>query len=253
MIFDTHVHLNLDDFREDQKEVMARAHHAGVGLFLNVGIDFERSKAAVEFAEKHEGVYATVGLHPHDAQKFTEEGFEELKALVKHHKVKAIGEIGLDYFRNLSPREIQQKVFLRFVELACEMNLPVVIHSREAYSDIYAILKKVSAKHHGLMHCFAGNQKDLEEALDLGLYISFAGPVTYKKNHELRELVRQVPDNRLLVETDAPYLPPEPFRGKRNEPAWIVETLKKMAEVRNINFDQICEETTNNAKHLFRI
>ncbi|MBI4971996.1 MAG: TatD family hydrolase [Candidatus Omnitrophica bacterium] len=253
MIFDTHVHLNVSDYTADQDQVFRRAREAGVGLFLNVGIDMEHSRAAVQFAEKFDNVYATIGLHPHDAQNFTEAGFNEIKELTKNKKVRAIGEVGLDYFRNLSPRDQQMNVFKRFIQLANEVHLPLVIHSREAYADIYSTLRKFGSRHQGVMHCFAGNKHDLEEALALGLYISFAGPVTYKKNHELRELVAMVPSDRILVETDAPYLPPEPFRGKRNEPAWIVETLKKMAEVRKTDFTTISQETTQNGKRLFQI
>lgn len=253
MIFDTHIHLNVSDYAADQDQVFARAREAGVGLFLNVGIDFEHSKANVEFAQKFDNVYATVGLHPHDAEQFTEEKFKEIKVLAKNKKVKAIGEVGLDYFRNLSPREKQVEVFSRFVGFAREINLPLVIHSREAYSDIYSIMRKFGNQHRGLMHCFAGNKQDLEDALELGLHISIAGPVTYKKNNELRELVQMIPQDKLLVETDAPYLPPEPYRGKRNEPAWIVETVKKIAEVRNVDFKHISEETTANGKRLFQI
>ncbi len=253
MIFDTHVHLNLKEFEPDFSAVFQRARDAGVRYFLNVGIDFDHSRENVEFASKYENVYATVGLHPHDAQKFTEEGFREIKKLARHPKVKAIGEIGLDYFRNLSPKNIQQEVFAKFAAFARETDLPVVIHSREAYSDIYSILRQFGPKHRGLMHCFSGNKQDLENALDLGLHISIAGPVTYKKNDELRGLAKLVPQEKLLVETDAPFLPPEPFRGKRNEPAMIVETVKKIAEVRGVDFQTLSEQTTQNAKRLFNI
>ncbi|MBI4398179.1 MAG: TatD family hydrolase [Candidatus Omnitrophica bacterium] len=253
MIFDTHIHLNVEAFQADLPSVLENARSAGVGTFLNVGIDFAHSRAAVEFASKYENIYATVGLHPHDARQFNEKDFEELKALTHHPKVKAIGEIGLDYFRNLSPKEVQQKAFARFVELSGEVRLPLVIHSREAYSDVYSILKTFGAEHKGLMHCFSGTREDMEEALKLGLYISFAGPVTYKKNHSLRELVKAVPKNRLLVETDAPYLPPEPYRGKRNEPSMIVETVKKIAEVRGQDIEAVIQSTEENAKTLFHI
>lgn len=243
----------MEAFRADSHEVMTRARQSGVGLFLNVGIDFEHSRDAIRFAEKENDVYATVGLHPHDAQQFEESKFQELKNWVKHEKVKAIGEIGLDYFRNLTPQEIQKDVFRRFVRLGIESDLPLVIHSRESYSDIYAILREFGTKHRGLMHCFSGNRGDMDTALELGLHISFAGPITYKKNDELRQWMAQVPQDRLLVETDAPYLPPQSSRGKRNEPAWIVETVKKMAEVRQVSWEDLASSMTENAKRLFRI
>lgn len=252
-MFDTHVHLNLEDFSQDRSEVLKRARDAGVTNFLNVGIDLGKSRQSVALAEKEENVFATVGLHPHDASKFSEPDFQEFKKLAKNKKVVAIGEVGLDYFRNLSPRDVQQKVFERFVGLATELGLPLVIHSREAYSDIYAVLRKFGSTHRGLMHCFAGTKEDLEEALALGLHISFAGPITYKKNNELRQLVAAVPEDRLLVETDAPFLPPEPYRGRRNEPAFMVETLKRMAEIRGVEPAEMVKVTTNNAKRLFHI
>ena len=253
MIFDTHCHLNLEDFTPDREAVFQRAIDAGVGHFLNVGIDLEKSREAVALAERFGNVYATVGLHPHDASQFSEEVFEAFRQLARHKKVVAIGEVGLDYFRNHSPQDVQKKVFSRFVALAQELNLPLVIHCREAYSDVFSILRESGSVHRGLMHCFSGNAEHLKEALALGFHISIAGPVTYKKNDELRSLAALVPRDRIVVETDAPFLPPEPYRGKRNEPAWIVQTVKRIAAVRGEDYEAMAETMTQNAKQLFRV
>jgi len=252
-MIDTHSHINFKDFSEDQADVIQRAYDAGVSLFINVGTDMKTSLESIALAESNSDIYATVGLHPHDASDFTDDLFQQFKDLTKNPKVVAIGEVGLDYFRNLSSKEEQLHCFEQFARLAKEVDLPLVIHCREAYEDVFSVLKKVDNTHRGIMHCFSGTKEDMQQALDLGLHISFAGPVTYKKNTELRECAASVPEDRLLTETDCPFLPPEPLRGKRNEPAWMLYTVKKIAEVRNAEIDKLKELILNNGKSLFQI
>lgn len=260
MLVDSHCHIDGKEFDEDREEVISRALDAGVRLMLNVGTgeplggSFER---AVELAEKHECIFASVGVHPHDAKLFDDDAERLLRKLAaQNKKVIAWGEIGLDYYYNHSPRDVQKDVFRRQLKIARELNLPVIIHSRDAEEDTVKILREeclVENFSGGVMHCFGGSAEMAEKCLEIGFYISFAGNVTFKKAENLREAARVVPFNRLLVETDCPYLTPVPYRGKRNEPARVVETAKFLAGLYNMEFEEFARITTENFLKLFKI
>jgi TatD DNase family protein len=251
-MIDTHCHLDMREFDADREEVIRRARDAGVEALLTVGTDREGSIRAMEIAGQYDFVYASVGVHPHDAKDFTEHMYSDLIEWSKKQKVVAIGETGLDYHYDHSPREVQQEVFRQHLRLARETGLPVIIHSREAKEDTLRILRE-SGVNSGVLHCFSGDAAMAEEAMEMGFYISLAGPVTFKKAAGLREIARIVPDDYLLTETDAPYLSPEPFRGKRNEPAFMEYTLRHIAALRAISYDDAARITTLNAKRLFGI
>ncbi|MBI4368441.1 MAG: TatD family hydrolase [Candidatus Omnitrophica bacterium] len=249
---DTHAHLHFPEFQSDFDQVMTRAQTAGVRFFVNVGTDLASSKQAIALAERFNFVYATVGIHPHDAQKATPEDMCELAGLAKHPKVVAIGEVGLDFYRNLSPEAVQRKVVIQFFEMAKQANLPLVLHIRDAYEAMIELLKEhFQPPVRAVSHCFAGTRAVMEELLKLGLYISFAGPVTYKKNDALREVVSACPENRILLETDAPFLAPQAHRGKRNESAFMAETAGRVAELKRLSVDQLSTVTSQNAEALF--
>ncbi len=252
-MIDTHCHLEMDAFDGDRDDVIKRAREAGLEALLAVGSDFEGNKGAVALAEGHDDIFAVVGMHPHDAKDFTPAVFNQIKIWSAHRKVVAIGEIGLDYHYDYSPREIQRDVFKQQLDFAKATGLPVVIHSREAKEDTLGILKD-SGIEQGVMHCFSGDRDMAERALAMGLYISFAGPVTFKNASQLREIAKKiVPDDCLLVETDAPFLAPVPLRGKRNEPAFVVHTARFLAEWRGVSLEDLDRITTINAKRLFHI
>jgi TatD DNase family protein len=212
----------------------------------------ESSRAAVRLAERLDGVYATVGIHPHDVKDAKPNDLEELARLAKNQKVAAIGEVGLDFYRNLSPENIQREFLIRFFELAKQTNLPLVLHIREAYEEMLKLLREhFKAPVRAVSHCFSGTREVMDELLKLGLYISFAGPVTYKKNDALREAARVCPEDRILVETDAPFLAPQAFRGQRNEPAYMVETARRIAELRGVALEKFSSQILRNAERLF--
>ncbi len=253
VLVDTHCHLDMPEFDDDRDEVIKRALDAGVESIICIGTDEESSRAAIELSRKYkEIVYATVGIHPHDARLYSDEHSERLKALARQEGVVGIGEIGLDYHYDNSPRDAQRNAFVRQLEVAVELQLPVVIHSREARKDTMRILRESGATR-GVMHCFSGDRHMAEEAMALGFYISIAGPVTFKNARRLAEIATSVPDEYLLVETDAPYLTPVPHRGKRNEPAYLVHTVERIAELRGVRPSDIARITTVNARRLFRI
>lgn len=239
-------------FDNDREEVIKRAKDAGFEALITVGSDFNGTKQAVELAEKHDFIFASVGIHPHDAKDFTEEIYSDLRNLSSREKVVAIGETGLDFHYDNSPRTVQKEVFRRHLQLARDSGLPVIIHSREAHVETLEILRD-SDIGRGVLHCFSGNMEIAEKAMSMGLYISFAGPITFKKARGLKEIVHMVPDDYLLAETDAPYLAPEPFRGRRNEPEYIRYILKEIAELRGISLEDAVRITSLNARRLFRI
>jgi len=251
-MIDTHCHLEMEAFDDDREDVIKRAREAGLEAIITIGSDFEGCKGAVALAEKYDFIYATVGIHPHDAKGFNEDIFSQIKEWAKNKKVVAIGEIGLDYHYDHSPRDIQRDVFKKKLYYAKEINLPVIVHSREAKRDTLQILKE-SAVSKGVMHCFSGDMDMAERAMEMGFYISIAGPVTFKNASKLRDIAKAIPDDYLLIETDAPYLTPEPLRGKRNEPAFVVHTAKAIAELRGVSYEDIDRITTLNAKRLFGI
>lgn len=250
MLIDTHSHLNHEDFAEDLPQAITRAREAGVERILVAGYDMPSSEKAVEIAGAYEGVVASVGIHPHDAKSLKPADLDRLRELAAWEKVVAIGEIGLDFHYNFSPREEQEEAFRLQIRLAHELDMPIIVHSREAGDDILDILKSEPSVR-GVMHCFSQDLETAKQVIDLGFYIGVAGPVTYKRSEELREAVEWTPIDRLLVETDCPYLAPQKFRGKRNEPSYVVYVAEKVAEVKSLPFDTIAEKTTQNAYSLF--
>ncbi len=251
-MIDTHCHLEMEPFDVDREDVIKRAQEAGLEAIITIGSDFEGNRGGVALAEKYDSVFAAVGMHPHDAKNLTQAAFDQIKIWSAHRKVVAIGEIGLDYHYDHSPREVQRAAFRQQLDFAIETGLPVCVHSREAKEDTLQILKD-SGIRQGVMHCFSGDRDMAEEVLAMGFHISIAGPVTFKKASQLREAAKIIPDERLLVETDAPYLAPEPYRGKRNEPAFVVHTARLLAELRGVSAEDIDRITTTNAKRLFKI
>ncbi len=251
-LVDTHCHLDMPELKSNLPDVLSRAKEAGVKKIITIGCDDESSREAIRIARENEGVYATVGLHPHDAKEFSNELFETLLNLAREPEVVAIGEIGLDYHYEHSPRSVQQEVFERLLGLARQVDLPVVVHSREARADTLRILRS-SGVNRGVMHCFSGDLQMAEEAMAMGFYISIAGPVTFKNARKLQTLASIIPDEYLLIETDAPYLSPVPMRGKRNEPSYLIYTAETIAKLRGVSIEDIARITTLNANRLFGI
>lgn len=255
MLFDTHAHLHFPEFAEDLPAVLQRAREAGVRFMLTIGTDVADSRAAVALAEQHAEIFAAVGIHPHDAAQADEDALEELERLAKASpKVVAVGEIGLDYYRNLSPKETQLQVFRLQLDLARRLNKPVLVHCREAHTDTLEVLgwEGIPAAG-GIMHCFSGDADVARRCLDLGLLISVAGPVTYPNARKLPEVVALTPPDRLVVETDCPFLPPQPYRGKRNEPAYLAVTAARVAELKGQPMEKLGLAMTRNALALFGV
>ncbi|HAL61262.1 MAG TPA: hydrolase TatD [Chloroflexi bacterium] len=248
MLTDTHCHLHLRQFDLDRDEVMARAEANGVTKIIEVGIDLESDKEAIVLATRHLQLYAAVGIHPHEAGKATQETWAELRSLASQPDVVAIGETGLDYYRRRSPREKQKEALRRQLTLARELKKPVILHDREAHDDLLAMLEEHGEGLAGVFHCFSGDLAMAEKCLEMGFYISIAGPVTYKSAHRLRELAHTLPLERLLLETDSPFLSPY---GGRNEPANVRAVAQKIAEVRGIPWEEVARTTTKNAALLF--
>lgn len=256
MLVDSHVHLDTKAFDDDREAVISRARQSGVDLMLEIaGSDVGEGSLdrGIKLAEEVDFIYCAVGLHPHEASLFDRELEQVLITLSSHPKVVAWGEIGLDYHYNYSPPEVQRSVFKRQLEIAADRSLPVIIHTREAEDDTIEILSEFSSSFGGVMHCFTGSRKLAQAALDLGFHISFSGVLTFKNAGELREIASEAPLERLLVETDCPYLAPVPHRGKRNEPAFVVETAKEIARLRSVSFETIADATTSNFERLFGI
>jgi len=253
-LIDTHCHLDFPDYQGDLAEVLARAAKVGVAEIITVGIDLATSRKACELAASLPGVYATVGVHPHHVNEMGPDDYPALRELAARPEVVAYGEIGLDYVKEYSPAALQREHFVRQVEIARQAGLPLIIHDREAHADILAILRaagKLPAG--GVMHCFSGDAALAEEVLELGFYISIPGVVTFKSAAVLREAVRRVPLERLLLETDAPFLAPVPVRGKRNEPAFLPYIARRVAEVKGCELEEVAHQTTANAHRLFGI
>ncbi|MYE88470.1 TatD family deoxyribonuclease [Candidatus Poribacteria bacterium] len=251
MFIDSHAHIQLDQFDADREAVLERAQEAGVHAILVIGFDIETSRGAITLAEKYNQIYATVGMHPHDAKDLDDETVCMFRDLAVHPKVVALGEMGLDYYRDLSPRPIQKAAFERQLDLAEELDLPIVIHNRDAYHDILPILQARRDRVRGVMHCFSGDVEIMRQNLALGFHIGIGGPVTYRKSDALQKVAQKVPVDALLVETDCPWLAPQFRRGKRNEPAYVRATAEKIAELRSISLEEIGEITTQNFENLF--
>jgi TatD DNase family protein len=254
MLFDTHVHLNDKQFSDDLQDVIKRTKAAGVENVVVVGFDRPTISRAMELIEEYDFMYAAVGWHPVDAIDLTEDDLQWIEELSRHPKVVAIGEMGLDYHWDKSPKEIQKEVFRKQIRLAKKVKLPIIIHNREATADIMEILKEENAAEvGGIMHCFSGSAETAKECINMNFYISLGGPVTFKNAKKPKEVAEQIPLDRLLIETDCPYLAPHPFRGKRNEPAYVELVAEQIAELKGLSKEEVAAATTANAKKLFNI
>ncbi|MGG3843465.1 TatD family hydrolase [Anoxybacillus kestanbolensis] len=254
MLFDTHAHLNATQFNEDVEQVIERARAEGVSHIVVVGFDRPTIQRAMELAEQYSFIYAAVGWHPVDAIHMTDEDLIMIERLAAHPKVVALGEMGLDYYWDQSPKEVQKEVFRKQIRLAKKVKLPIVIHNRDATADIVHILQEEHAEEvGGVMHCFSGSIEVARQCIDMNFYISFGGPVTFKNAKKPKEVAKEIPLDRLLIETDCPYLTPHPFRGKRNEPSYVKYVAEAIAELKGISFEEVAQKTSDNAKRLFGI
>lgn len=251
MYFDSHAHMDDKRFDHDRDQVIRRAFDGGLVGFLNAGADMASSQRGIRLAEQYDGVVAAVGVHPHDAQTVREHDYIQLAAWAEHPKVVAIGEIGLDYHYNLSPPAIQREVFIRQLDVARQTGLPFIIHDREAHQDCLTIIKREAKGLRGVFHCFSGSLEMAREVLQLGLYLSFGGTVTFKNAVKLKAIVTDVPLERILLETDCPYLTPEPWRGKRNEPLYVQQVAAEIAKLRGLEPKTVARVTYENAQCLF--
>jgi TatD DNase family protein len=258
LLIDSHAHIDLPEFDKDRDQVMARAREHGVRAVINMGLDAALSLKALAIVKKYEDVFMAVGCHPHEASKMREGDLESLAELTKDSRVVAIGEIGLDFYRNLSPRESQLEAFKNQLDLAAELGLPVAVHCRQAHREVYDILSgwvkaNPSGEGWGVIHCFSGDIEMARRYIELGFYISLAGSVTYPSARELVEVAREVPLERLLLETDAPFLAPQAHRGKRNEPAYVALTAEKVAGIRRAPVEVVADSAARNTIELFRL
>ena len=254
-LIDTHAHLDQEEFAEDRQEVIQQAHTAGISHLIAIGIGADSSQKCLELAAASPRISAAVGIQPNYCNEAAEGDWDRIVALAAEREVVAIGETGLDRHWDFTPFPQQQDYFDRHLRLAADRDLPFVVHTRESEADVLCMLREARQRGplSGVMHSFAGSQETVEECLELGLYVSFAGMVTFKKSNDLRAVARQIPAERILVETDSPYLAPHPLRGKRNEPAYLVHTARCLAEERGIDFEDFCRITTDNACRLFRL
>jgi len=252
MLTDSHAHLDMEAFDEDREKVIQDALANGISRIITVGIDLESSIKALNLAKSHPSVFATVGCHPHDADKCSGEVLNGLADLTSAPEIVAWGEIGLDFYRGYSAPENQVEVFEQQLAMARQLHLPVIIHDREAHEQVLSILQKMGkGERQGVIHCFSGDVNLAYAFMDLGYYISIPGTVTYKKAAMVKEVATAIPLERMLVETDAPFLAPVPSRGKRNEPAFVAHTAREIARLRNISFEEVAVQTAKNAKELF--
>lgn len=253
-LVDAHTHLHFPEFKDDLEATIRRARDAGLQYLINVGTDNETSWQAVDLAKRYDFMYATAGVHPHEAGRMSRAALVEFDDIVREPKVVGIGEVGLDYYRNLSPKNVQHDVLINFFKIAERFKKPLILHIRDAYDDAIKMLRDYfHPPIAGMAHCFSGNEKHLEELVQLGFYISYSGTVTYPKSDALRETVKLCPASRILVETDAPYLAPQPMRGKRNEPSFVLETAKRVAELKGMTADSLGEHVVENTRKLFGI
>lgn len=253
MIWDTHAHLDDPRYRGELEKILQNMKEDQISRVTNIGYDLPSSQRSVALAHKYEEIYAAVGVHPHNAKEATEETWQRLKELAQEDKVIAWGEIGLDYYRDLSPRKVQQEVFIRQIQLADEVGLPIIVHDRDAHGDLLDIVKAHTPKNGGVFHCYSGSWEMAKELLNLGFYLSFAGPLTFKNARHSVEVAKNIPLDRFLLETDSPYLTPEPYRGKRNEPAYVRYIAQKFAELRGMTLEEVAEQSFANGNRLFRL
>ena len=258
MLIDSHVHLDDPRYDSDRDQVFQRASDSGIQAFVTIGCDLATSKSAVQLSESYDNVYSTVGVHPHESKEILDGWYDEFRKLAQYPKVVAYGEIGLDYHYDHSPRIVQRQRFREQVQLAKELQLPIVIHTREAQKDTITILKEEGAVDvGGVFHCFSGDECLAKDALDLGFYLSFSGVITFKNASMLREIIKKVPLDHIMIETDCPYLTPVPHRGKRNEPAFVRHVAETIADIIGSgdpsSFEKIAHATAENTKRLFKI
>lgn len=254
MLFDTHAHYDDERFSEDRNEAINRAYESGVSYIINAGSDIATSAESVSIAHEYNFIYAAVGVHPHNVEGMTDNDLKPLEELASNKQVVAIGEIGLDYYYDNSPRESQKVWFAKQISLAKDLNLPIIVHNRDSHQDAMDIIRRENAKEvGGVFHCYSGSVEMARELLNNNFYISIGGPVTFKNVRKSIDVVKFVPEDRLLIETDCPYLTPEPYRGKRNESCYIRFIAEKIAEIKGVSFEKIAMATTENAKRLFRI
>lgn len=254
MLIDSHVHLDDGRFDGDRDILIESLKSNNIEMVINIGADLETSVASVDLANKYQNVYAAVGVHPHSAKEVNTMVMEQLKELTLNEKVVAIGEIGLDFYYDNSPRDIQRKWFIEQLKLAKELDLPVIIHTRDAAQETFDILKNnQNGNVRGVLHCYSGSPEMALEYIKMGFYISLGGPVTFKNARVAREVAEAVPLDKLLIETDCPYLTPEPYRGKRNEPLYVKYVAEKLAEVKKISYEELVKATNRNTKRLFGI
>jgi len=260
VLVDTHAHLNMAAFDEDREETITRALDANVGAIITVGTDLESSKEAIELSKQHPEIYAAAGIHPHDTTAITRDNIEKLYEIARHPRVVAIGETGLDFYRNHSSKKDQLQALKWQLTLAVELGLPVIIHCRQAEEDMLNLLRKWIPEHgdarghyRGVIHCFNSDSNTANEYLNMGFYLSFGAYIGYPSTAGAHNVIRSIPRDRLLVETDCPFLPPQSHRGKRNEPAYLSFTIKALASIREESYEDIANVSTQNAQQLFRI
>lgn len=260
MIIDTHAHLDGQEFESDRDAVIRRAAEQGVGAIISAGVDIESSRASVQLSEQYDWVYAAVGVHPHEAARLTPDLLDEIESMASHPRVVAIGEIGLDFYRNLSPREAQVTALVAQLELASRVGLPVIMHSRQAAAESLEMLRKwvlsrraEASQPLGVMHCFSGDERDASALMDIGFLVSFAGPITFPRSEKTRRVASRLPLDQLLVETDCPYLTPSAHYGQRNEPSFVWDVARGLAEAQGKTLDEVASATTENAGRLFRL
>jgi len=252
MIIDTHCHIQFKPLSNDLESVIHRAHEAGVGKMIVVGVDVESTMAAIKIAEDHDGIYAAVGLHPQDSKKLTGEMWKEFCELAKHPKIVAIGETGLDFFKEYSPRDVQIRVLKQHIKLAKELNLPLIIHNRDSDEECLEILQEKGVKD-AVFHCFGSDVEFARKVWMAGYFTSFTGIITYPSAKNLHAVVEECPMDAMMVETDCPYLAPQKYRGGKNEPSYVVEVAKKIAELKGISYDDVSRITSENANNFFKL
>lgn len=252
LLVDSHAHLDGGQFANDLDATVERATANGISHILTIGCDLESSAKSIAVAEKYENIFAAVGVHPHDATEINEEALAKLLSMLAHPKVVALGEIGLDYYRDRSPRDIQRTAFRQQIRLAKEVGKPIIVHDRDAHDEVIQILKEENASEvGGVLHCFSGDLEMAKQCLELGFYLSFTGTITYPKNEVIRNIIAEIPIDRMLVETDCPYLSPQKFRGKRNEPAYVRYTAEKLADIKGLTIEDVARVTSRNCHDLF--
>ncbi len=254
MLIDSHAHLSMPQFDRDREEVVHRASNAGVRFIMTVGIDTASSQHAVAISHEYSSVYAVVGIHPHNAKIADKRVLHQMREIAKDSRVKAYGEIGLDFFRNLSPPSAQVRVFKDQMRLARDLEMPIVIHDREAHEEVLEILREEGGESlNAVFHCFSGDLAMAKEVVEMGFYLSVPGTITFPRAYQIREVIRDIPLERILIETDCPFLSPEPYRGKRNEPSYVQYIAEKIADIKGVPVETVGTVTSRNAAEFFRI